>query len=179
MCIRDRWDIYDDLGHRVMADIGPQQAHPTLGVSCTTVRPVMTAYNINLNTKDLMLARQIVDDLKRVRTDRSSMDKLDTRDVRYLAWFMPEFDCCQVSTNIYNVAAVSMSALYDHVSFISATHGVSLAGSELIGLATKSAITTTETLEEAFDKLRLDSVKPFDPETMILDRVLDRIKWSD
>jgi len=174
-----KWEMKKDLGARVFADVGPQEPHDQLGVSCATVRPLMTAYNVNLATRDLSKARKIVSELKRLREDEASLAKLDTRDVRYLAWFMPKFDCCQVSTNIYDVDAVSMSELYDHVRSVAEKHGVSLGGSELIGLAAERAITTSEDLGDALSKLKLGSVKPFHQDSMILDKVMGQLRWSD
>lgn len=170
-----KWNMDKALGSELMANAGPQRPHPRLGVSCATVRRLMTAFNINLATQDMELTRQIVSDLKVLRRDESSLAKLDTKDVRYLAWYMPKFKCCQVSTNIYDVEAVTMTALYDHVATIAEKYDVTLAGSELIGLAAEKAITSSGSIDEAIARLGLDSVKPFDPDTMILDRILDKL----
>ena len=66
-----------------------------------------------------------------------------------------------------------------HVGTVAENHGVSLDGSELIGLAAERAITSSGDLEHALSKLDLDSVKPFQKDTMILDKVMGQLHWSD
>lgn len=175
-----KWKMEKELGHNIYADAGPHVYHPTLGVSCATVRKLMTAFNINLDTQDLALAKRVARELKELRKDASIAKRLDTRDVRYLAWYMKDYNCCQISTNIYDVSKVSLSALYDHVAQVSAKCDVSVDGSELIGLVARDAICDKhENLEETLGKIRLDSVRPFDPAAQILDYVCDRLIWSD
>lgn len=175
-----KWNMKEDLGTTVYADVGPQVYHPTLGVSCATVRKLMTAYNMNLQSKDLAVAKKIARDLRALRQSKDQSQTLDTTEVRYLAWYMEDYDCCQISTNVYDVEAVSLSALYDHVAEVASRYDVQLQGSELIGLVSRKAIAKEgEALSEALEKLRLDSVRPFDLSSQILEEIISRLTWAN
>lgn len=163
------------LDHRLQAqelcvDYGPSLAHARLGVSCVTVRPLMIAYNINLDTQDLQLAQMIARQLKDLRKRNEAL-----KGVRFLGWHMERYQCCQISMNNYNIPAISMVDLYHLVQQVAAQHGIDLIGSELIGLAPEYALSHNRLLlAQAVDHLGLNRISDFDPQLRILDVVLGR-----
>jgi len=174
-----KWNLDKDLGQELKANAGPEVPHEKLGASCATVRRLMTAYNINLKTKDLEIAKKIAAELRRLRSDGQN-SALDTKDVRYLGWFMAQYDCCQISTNIYDVDAVSLSGLYDYVQKIALLYEVDLNGSELIGLVSRRGISQPkESLESALAKICLGSVVEFERSERILEEVYSHLSWSN
>jgi len=161
------------LGLNVISDCGPQAPHPKLGASCVTVRDFMVAYNINLHTSDLKLSKQLAKRLLYIRKNNGNETELDISSVKFLAWYIPAYNCCQISTNIYDISAVSMYELYVFVRAEAHKIGLNVDGSELIGMAPLRAITKEESeVNNALQTIRLDSVRPFNKDLQILDSFL-------
>jgi len=140
----------------------------------------MLAYNINLDTNDLMIAKKIAHDLIALRESLTQRSSLDIRDVKFLGWSTPEYGCCQISTNIYDIEKVTMTELYQLVSEIAAIYDIAVTGSELIGLSPMNGITRdTSKLTEAAEMLGLDSVRAFDINTHVLEHRLSRLSLTD
>jgi len=141
----------------ITLDFGSLNQENKLGVSCVTIRDIMVAFNINLNTTDLSIAKKVANDLKvRRKYDRR------LKDVRFLAWWMKSFGYAQISTNIYDTTAISMIQLYHLVKEVAAKYDLELRGSELIGLTTEYAIAhDVVNLDDAIRDLGLSSIRPF------------------
>ena len=152
----------------ISIDYGPHQTHDSQGVSCITVRPIMIAFNINIKTQDISIARLIAKDLRALR-------KTDIRlkDVRFLAWNMQEYGNCQISTNIYDVHAISMLGLMKLVTDVAGKYTIPLIGSEMIGMVPTYGLSHKEqTVEKSIELLGLDSIEIFRPEKRLLDLAL-------
>ncbi len=151
--------------NNLRVDAGPNRAHETLGISCWTVRPYMAAYNINVNTDDLTIVKSVAKDL---RNKRKNNPKL--KDLKVIGWYVEEYDCCQLSTNLYDLSTLSMMELYDLIG--REYPEIELAGSELIGMIPLRALDRSvgfENYMKYIDHLGLNSVEDFDPEERILE----------
>ena len=174
---RKGYRLHDQgLFNHIPPDLGPHQLHPELGVSCATVREFMIAINFNLEKCTYSEARKFAAFLRKRRRHSS---QLDTSDVRFLAWQLEDLNVIQLSTNIYNIKAVSMLALYNYVKNEARQLGMDVSGSELIGLAPAIGIADSMTIEEAAFTMKLSSVKPFVKEIHILDLRLESILWEN
>lgn len=164
---------YENLQNRIddddiIVDVGPPQIHPSLGLSCVTIRDFMIAYNINLDSKSISMAKEIA---KTLRSKRQKLNRI--KDVKFLGWYMDEYNCCQISTNIYDIDAITMIELYKLVTEVAAKFGISTRGSELIGLAPLRAFSReSDNIETCMKALRLDSVRPFQEGQQILEKAL-------
>lgn len=113
-------------------DFGPRQAHPRLGAVAVGARPFLIAWNINLETTDLEVAKRIA------RTVRESGGGFPA--VQGNGFWIEELQCAQVSMNLLDFATTPMWRVWDEVGRLAAEAGVGVRESELIGLAPQAAI---------------------------------------
>lgn len=114
-------------------DYGPAEVHPTAGVSAIGARPPLIAYNVNLNTSDLSVARAIAN---RVRYLNGGL--------RYVkALGVPAGDKVQVSMNLTDYRGTAIYQALEMVRMEAKRFGVEVAGSEIVGLVPLSALLDT------------------------------------
>ena len=114
-------------------DLGPARLHPTGGAVVIGARPFLIAYNINLESHDIDLAKEIA---KRVRERTGGLPR-----VQALGLFMDDLNCAQVSMNLLDFSITPMWRVWEAVRDAAAERGVGLRESELIGLAPTRALT--------------------------------------
>lgn len=100
-------------------DVGPATAHPRWGASAVGCRPILVAWNLWLENVSLEAARAIASHLRRPS-------------LRTLA--LPVGRFVQVSCNVVDVTAISLSQIYDDVAARLSGEG-RIARAELVGLA--------------------------------------------
>jgi glutamate formiminotransferase len=108
-------------------DYGPARLHPTGGAVVVGARPFLIAYNINLESQDIDLAKEIA---KRVRERSGGLPR-----VQALGLFLDDLNCAQVSMNLLDFSVTPIWRVWEAVGAAAAEHGVQLRESELIGLA--------------------------------------------
>jgi glutamate formiminotransferase len=113
-------------------DFGPSQLHPSAGAVAVGARPFLIAYNINLESDDVELAKRIA---RRVRESGGGLPKVQANgfEVEEPERGRPKF--AQVSMNLLDFAVTPLWLVWDSVRELAAEDGVALAESELIGLA--------------------------------------------
>ncbi len=114
-------------------DFGPVQPHPSAGVTVTGARAPLIAYNVNLASGRLEIAREIA------RVLRESSGGMPC--VKALGLPSVDRNLVQVSMNLTDFRVTSMRAVFDAVAREAAARGVSVAGSELVGLVPAAALT--------------------------------------
>ena len=95
-------------------------------------RNLLIAYNINLNTPDVRVARAIA------RTIRESSGGLPH--VKALGIELKAKNQAQVSMNLTAFEKTPMHHVFEQVRLEAKKHGVGIAGSELIGLVPRKAL---------------------------------------
>lgn len=115
-------------------DFGPARIHPTAGAVAVGARPFLIAYNINLESGDLDLAKRIA---HRIRERSGGLPR-----VQALGLYLADLRCAQVSMNLLDFTATPMWRVWEQVQAAAAVEGVRLQESELIGLAPLAALTT-------------------------------------
>lgn len=113
-------------------DVGPPRLHPTAGAVAVGARGFLVAFNINLESRDLELARSIA------RAIRESGGGLPG--VRALGFELERQGCVQVSMNLCDPACTGLEAAYAAVERLARQRGVTLRASELVGLAPRFAL---------------------------------------
>jgi len=113
-------------------DFGPAQMHATAGAVAVGARKFLIAYNVNLATEDVQLAKDIA---KAVREKDGGFKK-----VQAMGFFLDDKKLAQVSMNLLDFETTSIRAVYDKVAELAAQKGVQVAESELVGLAPAAAI---------------------------------------
>jgi glutamate formiminotransferase len=112
-------------------DFGPSRMHPSAGAVAVGARPFLIAYNINLDSPDLELAKRIA---RRVRESGGGLPWVQAN-----GFWIEELGRAQVSMNLLDFASTPLWLVWDTVRDLAAEDGVSLAESELIGLAPLAA----------------------------------------
>jgi glutamate formiminotransferase len=112
-------------------DFGPSRMHPSAGAVAVGARPFLIAYNINLDSPDLELAKRIA---RRVRESGGGLPWVQAN-----GFWIEELGRAQVSMNLLDFASTPLWLVWDTVRDLAAEDGVGLAESELIGLAPLAA----------------------------------------
>ncbi|HEU4684788.1 MAG TPA: glutamate formimidoyltransferase [Nitrospira sp.] len=142
-------------------DFGPPRLHPTAGAIVIGARPPLIAFNVNLQSRDVSLARTIA---KTIRHSNGGLPHVKAIGVELASRGM-----VQVSMNLTDFRVTPMHAALKAVREEAAAHGVSIAGSEIVGLVPEEAL-----LRVAADAL---SVEKFDT-TQVLESKLDDALFS-
>jgi len=126
--VRD--DLIAGVADRV-PDFGPARTHPRAGAVAVGARPFLIAWNINLDTNDVEVAKRIA------RAVRESGGGLPG--VQGNGFMIEELDAAQVSMNLLDFTTTPMWRVFDEVMELADEEGVGVAESELIGLAPQAA----------------------------------------
>jgi glutamate formiminotransferase len=113
-------------------DFGPARRHPTAGAAVVGARPFLIAYNINLESDDLTLAKRIA---STIRERNGGLPR-----VQALGLFLDDLGCAQVSMNLLDFAVTPIWRVWEEVGNLAGDAGVGLRESELIGLAPVAAL---------------------------------------
>jgi glutamate formiminotransferase / 5-formyltetrahydrofolate cyclo-ligase len=134
----------------LVPDYGPAKPHPTAGAVLAAARPPLVAFNVDLVTDDLAIAKQIAAGL------RESGGGLPG--VRALGLYLADRNRAQVSTNVHDHRAVPLREIVEYVRA-----RADVVEAELIGLAPRAA----------FENFPNDvPLRGFDPERHILEEAL-------
>jgi glutamate formiminotransferase len=117
-------------------DAGPDRVHPTAGAVAVGARGPLLAFNVNLRTADLEVARAVA---RRVRERDGGLVG-----VKALGLTLHSRGQVQVSMNVTRPAAVPLYRVYELVRLEAARYGVEISGSEVVG-----ALRLEELLETA------------------------------
>ena len=113
-------------------DFGPRAPHPSAGASVIGARMPLIAYNINLNTDRLDVARRIA---SAVRHSSGGL-----RYVKAIAVSLGDRRLAQVSMNLTNHEQTPMFRVFEMVKREAARYGVSVRESEIVGLVPSAAL---------------------------------------
>lgn len=112
-------------------DFGPARTHPTAGAVAVGARPFLIAYNINLASTDLELAKRIA---RTIRESGGGLPRVQANGFR-----LDDPDCAQVSMNLLDHAVTPLWRVWEAVEAEARAARVEAAESELIGLAPLAA----------------------------------------
>ena len=113
-------------------DYGPEMIHPTAGATAVGAREILIAYNVNLGTNDLNIAKKIAHQL------RSKDGGLTF--VKALGFDLKERRLVQVSMNMTDFHKSQLFKAYELVKIFAERYGVSVVGSEIVGLTPMDAL---------------------------------------
>jgi glutamate formiminotransferase len=121
----------DELQRRIDAgeltpDRGPSQLHPSAGGVLVGVRRPLIAFNVNLRTDDVSVAREIA----RLVRERDG----GFPGVRALGLDLPKAGLTQVSMNVTDWEAAALHEIVARIAAEAEARGVAVVGSELVGL---------------------------------------------
>ena len=114
-------------------DYGPHRIHPTAGATAIGARFFLIAYNVNLDSRDLVLAKSLA---KKIRESSGGFPS-----VKALGLELKEKNCVQVSMNITNYTVTSLATVFAAIKEEAEKIGVPVLESELIGFMPREALT--------------------------------------
>ena len=151
---------YEGLASRDYADpawapdFGPAAFVPRCGATAIGAREFLIAYNVNLNTRDARIAREIALDIReKGRWARDEQGKL-ARDAdgnkvqrpgrfqscKAVGWYIEEYGQAQVTVNLTDPKVTAMHDVFDAVREGAAARGARVTGSEAVGLVPLDAM---------------------------------------
>jgi glutamate formiminotransferase len=114
------------------SDFGPDLPHRHAGATLVTARPPLAAFNVELDSDDLEVARAVAAGL------RESGGGLPG--VRAIGLLLLSSGRAQVSTNVHDPLAVSLAELVERVRELAAPLGARPVEAELVGLIPAAAL---------------------------------------
>jgi glutamate formiminotransferase len=127
-------------------DYGPGRMHPTAGATVVGARNFLIAFNVNLGTNDLKIAKRIANTLREARGGY--------RGVRAIGVMLDDRKVAQVSTMV-DFVETPLYRVFETVKLEAARYGVNVIGSEVIGLTPARAL-----VDAADFYLRLEDFAP-------------------
>jgi len=113
-------------------DYGPRMIHPTAGATAVGARMPLIAFNVNLRTKDVSIAKLIA---KKIRASNGGLPS-----VKALGFMLEERGMAQISMNLTDYTVTPISKVYDAIKKETDAAGVEIAEGEIIGLIPLDAV---------------------------------------
>ena len=129
-------------------DFGPTTFNAHTGATVIGAREFLIAYNINLNTRDRAIARDIAFTIReKGRLKRDDQGKVvrdedgtalqvpgKFKDIKSVGWYMEDFGRAQISINFTNYKGSPPHLVFDESCKLAESLGARVTGSELVGL---------------------------------------------
>lgn len=131
-------------------DFGNGEPHPTAGVVAIGTRMPLVAYNINLNTDRMDIADKIA---KSVRHIGGGL-----RFCKAMGVELTDRRIVQVSMNLTDYTKTAIYRAHEMVRFEAARYGVTIAGSEIVGLVPMAALVDTAAYYLGLEDFRMEQV---------------------
>lgn len=113
-------------------DFGPNAIHPTAGATAIGARRFLVAFNANLNTGDVRVAKAVA---KAIREQSGGL-----KNVRALGFSIEDGRRAQVSMNLVNTEATPIHRVLALIRDEAARHGAAISGCEVVGLVPEYAM---------------------------------------
>ena len=127
-------------------DFGPAKIHPTAGATAVGARRFLVAFNANLNTRDVRVAKAVA---AAIREQSGGL-----KHVRALGFSIEDGRRAQVSMNLVNTEATPIHRVLHLVRAEAARHGAMISGCEVVGLLPQAAL-----LDAAENALQLEGFR--------------------
>jgi len=174
-------------------DFGKSAFHKGAGATVIGAREFLIAYNVNLNTRNVKLAKEIANRMREkgytVRNPETGAKETvpgTLKAVRAVGWYIPEYQMAQISVNLLNYGTTPLYRVFEEAERLAAEFGVRVTGSELVGLIPLEAVLQVgrhylrkqgnsrgvderELVRVAVQSLGLAELAPFKPEHKIIE----------
>jgi glutamate formiminotransferase/formiminotetrahydrofolate cyclodeaminase len=174
-------------------DFGKAAFNQKAGATVIGAREFLIAYNVNLNTRNVKLAKEIAN---RMREKGRTVKNPETgaketipgtlQAVRAVGWYIAEYQMAQISVNLLNYNTTPLYRVFEEAERLAAEFGVRVTGSELVGLIPLEAVlqvgrhylrkqggclgvSEKELVRTAVQSLGLAEISPFKPEHKIIE----------
>jgi glutamate formiminotransferase/formiminotetrahydrofolate cyclodeaminase len=174
-------------------DFGKAVFNKKAGATVIGAREFLIAYNVNLNTRNVKLAKEIANRLrekgrivKNPETGAKETIPGVLKAVRAVGWYIPEYQMAQISVNLLNYNITPLFQVFEEAEKLAAEFGLRVTGSELVGLIPLEAVLQVgrhylrkqggclgvaekELVRTAVQSLGLAEISPFKPEHKIIE----------
>ena len=113
-------------------DYGERHIHPTAGITAIGARMPLIAFNVNLDTSDVEIAKKIA---KAIRGSSGGF-----RSCKAIGIMLEERNIAQVSMNMVNYEDTPLFYAYEMIRALADRYGVRIIGSEIVGLTPAKAL---------------------------------------
>jgi glutamate formiminotransferase len=113
-------------------DYGERRIHPTAGITAIGARMPPIAFNVNLGTSDLEIAKKIA---KAIRGSSGGF-----RSCKAIGVMLAERNLAQVSMNMVNYEDTPLYYAYEMIRTLAERYGVPIVGTEVVGLTPAKAL---------------------------------------
>lgn len=179
---------YENLSSKLLLpdfypDFGKNTFNPKSGILITGARPFLIAYNVNLKSKDVEIAKKIASQIR-------EKSPAGLPNVKAIGWYIDEFDKVQVSTNITDYTITPVYKVFNTISSLAQSFNTEVTGSELVGMIPLHALSEcgvhflksnhqphhlpqTELADYAEKYLGLSDVKAFDKHKKVIELAMN------
>ncbi|SES98826.1 glutamate formimidoyltransferase [Anaerobranca gottschalkii] len=131
-------------------DYGPKEFNPKSGATAVGARMPLVAFNVNLNTSDLTIAEKIA---KNVRLSGGGLHSVKAMGVE-----LKERGIVQVSMNMVDYKKTPLYRAVELIKIEAQRYGVSVVGSEIIGLVPMDALVESVEYYLGLENFRKDQI---------------------
>ncbi|MEM9835378.1 MAG: glutamate formimidoyltransferase [Bacteroidota bacterium] len=166
-------------------DYGNEGWNPRSGTTIIGARPFLIAWNINLATTEVSIAKKLAGKIRESGHRQTLPNGKKTRQpglfpgLKAIGWFIEEYGRCQISTNVVDPDRVNLLTVYQRCERLATELGTRVTGSELIGLIPRKyllAASVDGTYDSAIQQLGLDDLTSFNPNERVLEEVMQEIE---
>lgn len=131
-------------------DYGPAQVHPTAGATVVGARMPLVAFNVNLNSNSMDIANKIA---RNVRFLNGGL-----RYCKAIGIELKDRGIVQISMNMTDYTKTALYRAFELVRIEAARYGVSIVGSEVIGLLPMEALIDTAVYYLGIEDFSMDQI---------------------
>ena len=113
-------------------DFGERKIHPTAGITAIGARMPLVAFNVNLATSDVEIAKKIA---KVIRGSSGGF-----RSGKAMGFMLEDRGIAQVSMNMVNYEDTPLNVVYEMIKSLAERYGTYIVGSEVVGLTPAKAL---------------------------------------
>lgn len=135
-------------------DFGPALFNAKSGATAIGARPFLIAYNVNLNTRIVRLAKDIAFSIResgRLKRDAAGKKIIEKNGepervpgmfecVQATGWFIKEYGCAQITINILDIDKAPIHKVFDACCAFADKLGCRVTGSEIVGMVPKRVL---------------------------------------
>lgn len=156
--------LRDEVRHNPerLPDFGEAALHPTAGASVIGARKFLIAFNVNLASPDIEIARKMA---KNIRFSSGGLPA-----VKALGLYLESRGHAQVSINLTDFERTPLCTVVKTVRAEAARAGVRISGIELIGLIPRKALENARNCDLRFEN--------FHPDLVLEDRLVELLPRS-
>ncbi len=113
-------------------DFGERHIHPTAGIIAIGARKPLVAFNVNLATSDVQVAKKIAHSIRAATGGFQAC--------KAMGFYIEERDQAQVSMNMVDLDKTTLPMVFEQIRAMAERYGPYIVGSEVVGLVPAKAL---------------------------------------